>query len=92
MVTLAYNDLEKGIEVVRGRTIEICCFFEPGDSVRHDTYLVSGDSGSPLLNSDGYVIGMNLAADAISEALYLVDEEWNKPVQNILRRAREDRR
>lgn len=26
VVTLAYNDLENGIEVVRGRTIEICCF------------------------------------------------------------------
>lgn len=94
VVSITYGDLERGVEVIRGKTVENCCFEELPRQVHHDTYIIEGDSGSPLLRPDGYVIGMNIefAGSGRADAMYLVDEEPNKLIHNTLRRAREDRR
>ena len=90
--TMTYNDLERGVELLQGATIEETVFDLP-TKLEHDTFLIEGDSGSPLLSPAGYVVGINLSVSVgKAQALYLVDEEANRAVQNILRRAREDRR
>ena len=86
VVTVSYGDWLEGTEIVNGTTIEDSCFGNAPEDITHDTYLLSGDSGSPLLNTDGYVVGINLRAEGVSKALYLVDEPWNKAVQNVLLR------
>ena len=94
VVSVSWGDLDKGVEIVSGTTAENCCFSDLPAKVYHDTYLIKGDSGSPLLNPDGYVVGINFGVDDAgrSHALYLVDEDANRLVHNTLRRAREDRR
>ena len=94
LVSITYGDLDRGVEVTSGATVENCCFSDLPEQVYHDTYLIKGDSGSPLLNTDGYVVGLNFGVDDFgrSHALYLADEEANRLVYNTLRRAREDRR
>ena len=94
VVSVSWGDLDKGVEIMSGATAENCCFDELPAKVYHDTYLIKGDSGSPLLNLDGYVVGINFGVDDAgrSHALYLVDEDANRLVHNTLRRAREDRR
>ena len=95
VVSVTYTDLDRGIEILRGETVENCCFDDLlGREIYHDTFLIEGDSGSPLLTPNGYVVGINVGVDTLgrSQALYLVDEEANKLMQNILRTAREDTR
>ena len=94
VVTITYGDLEQGIEIITSETVESCCSDSAPFKVYHDGYLITGDSGSPLMNSDGYVIGINVSVDDFgrARALYLVDEDANNILQNTLRRAREDRR
>lgn len=92
LFTLAFNSLEAGVEVIDGETIADRFLSFPL-LLEHTAYLVEGDSGSPLVNMDGYVVGINHGVrGGKAVALYLVDEDGNTPVQNILRRAREDRR
>lgn len=93
VVSITYGRLEEGIQIHRGKTVEDTVFGAAKD-ICHDTYLISGDSGSPLLNSEGYVVGINVGVtdSGYSCGLYLVNEEYNKALQNTLRRAREDRR
>ncbi len=91
--SVTWGDLETGVEIFEGETLESTIFSLP-DEIYHDTYLIPGDSGSPLLNEDGYVVGINFGVqdDGRSAALYLVDEEANRLVHNTIRRAREDTR
>ncbi len=93
VVTITYGDLESGIEIIAGNTMKESLINLP-DLIYHDTYLIKGDSGSPLLNPDGHVIGINVSIEdrGRARALYLVHEEANKELHNTIRRAREDRR
>ena len=94
VVTISHRDLEKGVEVLTGATVDH--FEYRGDfpkAIRHNVYTIPGDSGSPLLTPDGYVVGINVGGywDGQKGATYIVNNEENKLMQNILREAREDR-
>ena len=95
VVSVTYNSIETGVEIVYGETLETTYIFgfEPPEDIEHTTYLVKGDSGSPLLNTDGYVIGMNQEVSDAGQAsaLYLVYDEANAVLHNTIRRAREDK-
>ena len=92
LATISYRDWEKGAELLLdGTSVRDGCAFDwPEITITHDTYLLPGDSGSPLLDSNGYVIGINLKAEGLAKALYLADVKANKAVANILRAAVED--
>ena len=91
--SVTWGDLETGVEIFEGETLKSTILSLP-DEIYHDTYLIPGDSGSPLLNADGYVVGINFGVqdDGRSAALYLIDEGANRLVHNTMRRAREDTR
>ena len=93
VVSVTYGDLESGVEIITGSAMKNSRIDLP-DLIYHDTYLIKGDSGSPLLNPDGYVIGINVSVEdrGRARALYLVDEEANKELHNTIKRAREYRR
>lgn len=94
VVTISHRNLERGVEVLMGHTTQHYEF--RGDfpkQIRHDIYIVPGDSGSPILTPDGSVVGIIVAIywDGQAGATYIVNNEENKLMQNILRSAREDR-
>lgn len=93
VISVTYNNLEDGIQIHRGETIDEIVLGLSKD-ICHDTYLIEGDSGSPLLNPKGYVVGINLKVSDSGAAcgLYLADDGSTSTLQNTLRRAREDRR
>ena len=93
VVTISYGDLERGLQILTGKTLEELEYDGPKD-ICHDTYLIKGDSGSPLLTKDGFVVAINYGVGDSGKAcgMYLANEDANKLVQNTLRRAREDRR
>lgn len=94
VVFISRRTLEDGVEVVTGATVQ---HYElRGDypnRLRHDAYIIPGDSGSPVFTPDGYVVGINIVRDPNggSGATYIVNNDENKLMQNILRRARKDR-
>ena len=95
LAMVSHRNLEHRIEVERGTTIDH--FQYDGrfpKHLRHNIYAISGDSGAPILTLDGYVVGMHIHSywDGGGGATYLVNNDENKLMQNILREAREDRR
>ena len=93
VVAITFPDLARGLDFSHGKTIPETHFRTP-ISISHDAYMIKGDSGSPLLNTDGYVIGINTGVNDAGSAiaLYLGNPEANTRIHNTLRRAREDRR
>ena len=88
VVAITYRSLEEGVHVLPGETIRSVLGSELANStIKHDIYLQSGASGSPLLNEAGYVIGVNLGFSDRGNANARYLDQTDKLLLNILQRA-----
>ena len=88
VVAITYRSLEDGLEILQGQTVRSSLGFVLSDSeIRHDIFLRSGASGSPLFNEEGYVIGVNLSFSDNGQANARYLDSTDKLLRNILQRA-----
>ena len=87
-MAITYRSLEEEVRVLPGETIRSVLGSELANStIKHDIYLQSGASGSPLLNEAGYVVGVNLGFSDRGNANARYLDQTDKLLRNILRRA-----
>ena len=85
---VTFRSLDEGIVELPGLTIEsILGSALSTGRLAHDIYLQLGASGSPLLNAEGEVVGMNTSFSDTGQGLTRYLDGTDKLLQNTLRRA-----
>ena len=87
LAAITYRSLEEGAQVLSGESFRSRMHVLSIGEVAHDIYLLPGTSGSPLLNEEGYVVGVNLGFTDQGNAIARYLDQTDQRIRNILRRA-----